>query len=447
MFTSNRHTVFPLGFFLVLVILGLTGCQTSTIPLSVTVPGEFNLTGVSKIAIAGFDSLPDDPLNGVYSADKATLSIVRGMVASAFYKDKRMYQIADLDIENEISQSNTNSRVDQKYDAVLYGHLWWQISPEYLGKYPGTYQLDTWQNVKYTIRETDSDGKVHSYSRTKKIVTRSQEVAATKYYRSRQAWLMLSLSLYRVDKDGKLEKITETHAAAGETYLIDNGIISGKIVEPNRTDGISRADQIKSIMDEKNAAHDRAEVTKESVLVKNTKTIPTDLQFKLSLVERLSQELSQKISPFTVTFEIPNNFDDELFLLLRDGAYNAAQDHIVYTIRKKVGNKIADRIAPLQPYESPSYLVPGENPDEITDKKVTKAAKKYIDYLYGLAICEEASGRYDQALETYRYIFDLEEDEDYSKGISRCLFAIGMNNRLKEKEKAKNAASERANIK
>ena len=369
------------------------------------------------------------------------------MVASAFYKNKRVYQIADLDIENEIAKSNSKARVDQKFDAVLYGHLWWQMSPEYLGQYPNKYRLDTWRNVKYTVRTTDSKGRTSSYTNTKKITTRSQEVATSQYYRARNAWLVLTISLYRVDKNGKLEKITETHTSAGETYIIDNGVISGKVLQPAYNTAVSRSDQLKSIMDEKNSAHDNAVVANQVALVRNTNTIPTDLQFKLSLIERLTQELSQKVTPFTVRFEIPNNFDDELFLLLRDGAYKAAQEHIVYTIRKDVGNKIADKIAPLQLYDIPSYLVPKKDPDEITDKKVTKAAKRHIDLLYGLAISEEALGNYEQALETYRYIFNLDEEEDYSKGISRCLFAIGMNNRLKEKEKAKAAASEKANIK
>ena len=62
----------------------ITGCRTATVPVEVTVPGEFNLSGVSKIAMVDFNSLPDDPISGIYSADKETRSIVQKMVSSVF---------------------------------------------------------------------------------------------------------------------------------------------------------------------------------------------------------------------------------------------------------------------------------------------------------------------------------------------------------------------------
>ena len=56
----------------VFAVSTMTGCRMASIPVAVTVPGEFNLSGVSKIAMVDFNSLPDDPTVGVFSADKET---------------------------------------------------------------------------------------------------------------------------------------------------------------------------------------------------------------------------------------------------------------------------------------------------------------------------------------------------------------------------------------
>ena len=95
----------------------------------------------------------------------------------------------------------------------------------------------------------------------------------------------------------------------------------------------------------------------------------------------------------------------------------------------------------------PRNLVAAEDPKEISDKVVSEAAKKYQEYLYALAVCEEATAQYEQALYTYRYAFKLEPTKENALGISRCLFALGMNDRVQEKAKAQKVAGRKASLK
>lgn len=434
----------------------LTGCRTASIPVEVTVPGEFNLSGVSKIAVVNFNSLLNDPLKGIYSADEETLSLAQNMVSSAFYKCQ-MYQVADLDIERAISQKSSDLvRVGQKFDAIMYGRVWWQVSPEYMATYPKVYTLESWKNVKYDTGRKDLYKK--PIYDTAKVTTRKKDTIGTQYFRAKNVSLMLSLTLYRVDHDGKLEKITDSFAVASEKFLIDNGAFSFEVQEFGADNSGDRASRLQAAAEDKSffgslfsSKEDANAVSTKFVTVQNTETIPTDLQTKMALIGKLSAELNKKISPSTVKFDIPSDVDDDkLFNLLKDGAFNAAQEYIVYTIRKEYGNAIADEISPLSSdvYPIPDNLVPAEDPDpeKITEKKVLKAANNYRDFLYALAICEEAQSNYEKAIETYRYVFELKPTKEYALGISRCLYALGMTNRVNEKAKAQKKAAAKADM-
>ena len=80
----------------------VAGCSTPTVPITMNVSGEIKLNGVSKIALADFNSLPGDPFTGTMAADAETCALVKRAVASAFYKSP-MYQIVDMDIEKDIN--------------------------------------------------------------------------------------------------------------------------------------------------------------------------------------------------------------------------------------------------------------------------------------------------------------------------------------------------------
>ncbi len=441
-------------FSAVMAAAVLTGCRSTTVPVSVTVPGEFNLSGVSRIAMVNLNTVPSDPLSGVYAADPETRNIVQRMIASAFYKSK-VYQVADLDLEKSIVSQHAGARIADRYNAVIYGRLWWQVSPEYRIAYPEKYTLETWSNEQYYAGMNSLTKK--PITATAHVTKRMQDVLATKYFRASNANLMLSLTLYRIDNNGQLEKTTETFAVASQSFLIDNGEFS-KDFEPIGADGSSRASRLKESTEKKSAFKSfftrekkGKDVSGRFVATQNAFTLPSVLQMKLMLAEKLSADLIGRLSPSQIVFNIPCDFDDDkLFNLMQDGAFKAAREYVNFVIRTNVGNAVARKISPLDDakvYPVPRFINPAEDPKEITDKMVVKAAKRHIEYLYALAVCEEAMGEYDRALESYRYIFNLKPEKEYALGISRCLFALGMNDRVKEKTKAKNAAAKKASLK
>ena len=430
----------------------MTGCRTVTVPVSVTAPGEFNLTGVSKIALVDFNSIPDDPLSGVYAADKETISIVQRMVASSFYKTP-MYHIADLDLEKEIAAKHS-AGLAHRFDAILYGRLWWQVSPERRGTYPHVFTLKTWRNVKYDTGMKNPLSGEPIYQ-TAEVVQNTRDVLQTLYYRTWNASLMLSLTLYRVDKDGKLEKITATYAVASQDFQVNNGVFSTKYLpiglnEESRSDRLKESTEKKSFFDSLANAFGNKENSGSNKLemVQNTTSIPTELQMKLMLSKELVSILGKKISPSQVVFNVRGRFnDDKLVNLLKNGAFKAAKEYIVYKVRQELGNGISDKIDPVANYDIPRYLVPKADPEKISDEDVKEAADDYRDYLYALGVCEEATGQFEQALYTYRYVFGLSPESEYANGISRCLFALGMNARVKENVKAQKAAERKSSLK
>lgn len=430
----------------------MTGCRTVTVPVSVTAPGEFNLTGVSKIALVDFNSIPDDPLSGVYAADKETISIVQRMVASSFYKTP-MYHIADLDLEKEIAAKHS-AGLAHRFDAILYGRLWWQVSPERRGTYPHVFTLKTWRNVKYDTGMKNPLSGEPIYQ-TAEVVQNTRDVLQTLYYRTWNASLMLSLTLYRVDKDGKLEKITDTYAVASQDFQVNNGVFSTKYLpiglnEESRSDRLKESTEKKSFFDSLANAFGNKENSGSNKLemVQNTTSIPTELQMKLMLSKELVSILGKKISPSQVVFNVRGRFnDDKLVNLLKNGAFKAAKEYIVYKVRQELGNGISDKIDPVANYDIPRYLVPKADPEKISDEDVKEAADDYRDYLYALGVCEEATGQFEQALYTYRYVFGLSPESEYANGISRCLFALGMNARVKENVKAQKAAERKSSLK
>lgn len=432
-----------------------TGCRSATIPVSVTVPGEFNLSGVSKIALVKFNTLPNDPLTGVYAADAGTRAIVQNMVASAFYKSK-MYQVANLDIEKSIASAHSQSKIADRYNAVIYGRLWWQISPEYRISYPEKFTLETWRNEKYATGQTNPITKEPIYA-VAHVTQRMRDVLETMYFRAWNANLMLSLSIYKINHNGLLEKTTETFAVASQNFLVDNGQFSTEFV-PIGEDSNNRANRLKADTEKKSSfasfftSEKKAkDVSGRFTAVQNSTAMPAMLQLKLMLAEQLTNNLVSRLAPSQVVFNLSCDFsDDKLFNLMKDGAFKAAREYVNYTIRKNAGNKIAEKIDPLddpKAYPVPRFINPAKDPEKITDKMVTKAAKKHIDYLYALAISEEAMGEYDRAVETYRYIFNLDPSKEYAQGISRCLFALGMNDRVKEKARAQKDAAKKASLK
>ena len=441
MLKNNKFLSAALVCSSVIAITTMTGCSSISIPVEVEVPGEFNLSGVSKIAIVDFNSVAGDPVAGVYAADKETMSIVQRMIATTFCKGK-MYQIANLDIEKEIVNKHTNAKIKNNFDAVMYGRVWWQISPEYRNTYPKKFTLESWKNVKYDTGVKDPISKKPIYS-TAKVTLRKKDVLETLYYRAWNANLMLSLTLYKLDKDGKFEKVTETYAVASKNFLIDNGKFEAQFDQIG-ADKANRAERLKASTEKKTSLFGslfekkKKNVSGEVKVTQNTATIPTELQAKLMLAGKLSSQLAKKLTPSKITFNVPCDFDDDkLFNLLKDGAFKATKDYATFKLESNVKKAIAKEILSWTKY---------------TDKKkitsdVEDAVEDYKEYIFAIAISLEALGQNEEALEAYRYLFNVVPEKETALGVSRCLFALSMNDRVAEKKKSQKEAKKASNSK
>ena len=117
------------------------GCAAPNIKVSIKTPGQFKLGGISKLAIVKFNSLQDDASVGTYSADEETLRMMQSLVSSAFSAGKT-YKVTTLDKENAIADAADAGRtallatMNERFDGIIYGRVWWQLSPEEQGTYP-----------------------------------------------------------------------------------------------------------------------------------------------------------------------------------------------------------------------------------------------------------------------------------------------------------------------
>jgi len=92
---------------------------------------------------------------------------------------------------------------------------------------------------------------------------------------------------------------------------------------------------------------------------------------------------------------------------------------------------------------------PSEKPEKYKDEEKFNDLLRdgnVHEYLYALGICEEATGRADQALYTYRYAFGIEPESHTALGISRCIDTLGNAARVKEQKKEADSASRKAKL-
>jgi hypothetical protein len=321
-------------------------------------------------------------------------------------------------------------------------------------------------------------------------------------YRARHATLMLFLSIYRVGINGELEKIVDTWQTTDRGFVVANGSISipDSTFGPERRDAAAKhkraeapkeeggswgafgtellgeiasmGQEVGSDIEKSMAAtatgtddstapavdHDH-DSSGKVVLPAVTATIPTDLQARLILAAQLSKDIARRIAPSKETFNIPFEFDDpKLAALLREEAYSACEKYAVRAIREALGKEFSERIGPLESYGNPDYPVPPTSEDDRKsvihkkrgfqqDKFTEILLERKIDqFLFALGLCQEATGRADEALYTYRAAFDLNPDQSPAQGLARCRIALGSAARVKEQAKETRNASDRANL-
>ena len=424
----------------------VAGCSTPTIPVTMNVSGEIKLNGVSKIVLADFNSLPGDPFTGTMAADEETCALVKRAVASAFYSSP-MYQIVDMDVEKRI-HGETKARPKKRFDAVIYGRLWWQVTPETNGQYPHKYTLETWKNVPYSKKDPISGKAIQAVA---KVTTQQRDVIKMLDYRVRNATLMLTLSIYRLEKSGNIVKITDTYQVTNQGFTLMNGemkldcagvgVKDDNAVTRLQQTGkdeksttayedmfvpkpMSLADAGKALADAGSAMMSglpgggllggvkeglqaekkdpvngkrKVDANGKLILTQETVSMPTELQAKLMIASSVSKSLSAKLAPSKATFEVPADLSDRRLLnLLKNGAFKSAREYSLYMLRQKMGKQICAKLVRFLPEfgEECSYPVPD------SQKQIEGYDERLIDelmkgefnlYFYTLGTAREAA--------------------------------------------------------
>ena len=431
----------------------VAGCSTPTIPITMNVSGEIKLNGVSKIALADFNSLPEDPFTGTMAADEETCALVKRSVASAFYSSP-MYQIVDMDVEKQI-HDETEARPKKRFDAVIYGRLWWQTTPETKGQYPHKFTLETWNNVSYMKKDPITGKEVKAIA---KVTTQRKDVLKMLDYRVQNATLMLTLSIYRLEKSGDIVKITDTYQVTNQGFTLMNGemkldcagvgVKDDSVVTRLQKTGkdeksttayedmfvpkqMSLADAGKALAnagaamasgltasvggigsglwggkkedaketknEEKKSDGRKVDANGKLILTQATVSMPTELQAKLMLASSVSQNLAAKLAPSKATFDVSADLGDtRLVNLLKNGAFKSAKEYSLYMLRQKMGKQICEKLVRFLPEfgEACSYPVPDSS------KKIEGFNEALIDELlkadfnlhfYTLGVAHEAA--------------------------------------------------------
>lgn len=511
----------------------VVGCSTPTIPITMNVAGEVKLTGVNKIALADFNSLKGDPFTGAMAADAETCALVKRAVASAFYASP-MYQIVDFDVEQNIDDKPTDKI--KRFDAVIYGRLWWQVTPETNGQYPHKFTLESWNNVPYTKKNplTGKDERLIAH-----VTTQRKDVIKMLDYRVQNATLMLTMSIYRLGLNGEVEKITDTYQVTNQGFTLMNGAMKldcasvgikddnaltrlqatgnhektttayQDMFEPSdmtladvgkaagemaaaMTSGLTaglggiggvltgeKKDEKLAQKEEPKKSNRKVDANGKLILTQETVAMPTELQAKLMLASSISRGLAAKLAPSKATFNVAADLGDaRLENLLKNGAFKSAKDYSMYMLRQKMGKQICEKLVRFLPEfgEPASYPVPDstekiegynealvdmllkadfnlyfytlgtaheaaaalEGSAVYMDSMVKYLAGEDLDiYFYALGVCNEATQKMLEAMEYYRFAFNVKPSLDYALGVSRVYMAVGEDAKVSETKKAK----------
>ena len=144
--------------------------------------------------------------------------------------------------------------------------------------------------------------------------------------------------------------------------------------------------------------------------------------------------------------------------LLQNRAWDAAEKYALRSVRTALGAEVAGKVAPLLDYGKPDYEVPPSSPSDAEKVSVANEAEAIAaadrlvvkrdctEALFALAVCQEATGRAEEALYTYRYVFRLSPDAASAEGIARCHEALGAAARIAEQKHSVRKAGRRASL-
>lgn len=457
-----------------ILLIVFFGCAPR-LKLQVKAPGELNIQGVSKIAVLGFNTIKGDPGAGQYAADKSVQELARRSLMDVLY-DPPFYSLVDLDLEGWLDRDDRIKR-SSRFDGLIYGKLWWQVSPEYRNVKPAVHELRKWHMVKYVC---GYDRKKNPQYCKSEVTTQTQEEYHPYRYRAVKASLMLSLSLYQLNADsmdGKLKKLTQVTEISCQEAVIENGdirltgplLLGAKKGEGDGSGGSQKgfSDFLNAFLkDDKNKAADEIKKTA------NIQTIPTDIEFAAGSSGTIQRLFQRSAAPHFVDFEVemPMLADSTTAMLLQTNAYRAAVRHIIFSrlssgypeycdmfydgnfseAAQKVTAKLHEDEFKKESLKAPPDKKPVYatlSPEELKNK-TEKYLKDHTTDIYLLGLAVEALGDFERALEVYRFGFYklAPTDQGFADGIGRCLSAMNMANTLSEQVKKMREARKESNL-
>lgn len=446
--------------FSIIGVLFLTGCVQKA-KISMKMPGELNLKGIHKIAVVDFSSVETNGQLGIYKADSNLLELTKNEVVNVFYNEP-FYSFSDLKIEKHIKKQDLKSQINDRFDGLLYGKVWWQKTPEYNNIIPSKFNLETYRIKTYLCGRTKKGEPIYCNAH---ITTNTQEKAYDKHYRTNNATLMMSLTLYKISQDGMISKVTEVFEVAKGVAQIVNGSFGENftiIADTQKLDKVTSLKQQKggffdNILKNGFMSKTSKEVNTDYKVAHNVATIPTELHLNYKLIQEISQKLQKMISPTTEKFEINIEKGDKKVEKLFDYAsYQTVANYIVESVLAQDKAQFYEGFNDLEFYETAKKLIAYNHKQEfelknnskepkekqayepLAQEEIDELSKGYIKtnapMIYNYALANEAVGNYDKSLEIYRFLFNEIDNinQDYADGIGRSLLALDMNDKVNE---------------
>jgi len=462
------NTIFKTTILLI-VLFFITGCVQKT-KITMKVPGEINVKGVHKIAIIDFSSIPTNSKKGVFQADKHLLKMAKEEVIDTFYNEP-FYSFSNLEIENKIKEKDLSIILKDRFDGLLYGKLWWKIAPEYKNIIPSKVTLENYTITSYVCGKTKKGEPIYCDAH---LTTSENDAHFNKHYRAKNATLMMSLSFFKIQKDGKIEKITETFEVAKNTYVIENGEFrySEKIMNDSE-----KLDKLTILKKQDTGFFNNLFVKKSEVVNSDEKTlnsintIPSNYFIKTNAVNIITKKLQKAIAPSNEDIEINIEKGDEKVSKMFDySAFNSISSYIVEKILANNNPQFYQGFYDIDFKNTAKSLVKYNHKKEFedaNDKRKTEEKKVYepltqedveekaesflknnAAMIYNYALATEALGNYEKSLEIYRFLFATidNKNQNYANGIGRALFALDMSDKVGEETLQKIKAKQRSRL-
>lgn len=445
----------------VFAVFLFTGCVQKA-KISMKMPGELNLKGIHKIAVVNFSTIETNKELGLYKADDTLLELAKDEVVNVFYNEP-FYSFSDLEIEKIIKEKDFKANVNDRFDGLLYGKVWWQKTPEYRNIIPSKYNLESYKIMRYLCGRTDDGDPIYCDAH---ITTQTQDKAYDKHYRASKGTLMMSLTLYKISADGMITKATEVFEVANGVAKIVNGSFSENFVliaDKKKLDKVAVLKQKKggffdNLLKNGFMSKSNEKVDSDMKITSSMNTIPADLHLNYKLVQEISKKLQRMISPTTEEFAINVEKGDKKVEKLFDySSFKAITSYISKSILAQNNPKFYDSFNDLEYYETAKKLIAYNHKKEfeeanknkkkeeeiaiyepLEDGELEELSKNYIlknaPMIYNYALANEAMGNYEKSLEVYRFLFNNIDNvnQDYADGIGRALLALDMNDKVNE---------------